>query len=130
MTDADASNWYIAIIIERFCANDDKQKHADSPDDCPCVVYENVVLINAQSPDEAYEKAVATGKASEGSENIDVDTRQKGYWQFVGLQDLLPVYDKLEDGAELMWTDHPQETVKSSSEMTTPKSNLTVFKDD
>jgi len=27
-------------------------------------------------------------------------------WRFVGLWDLLPVYEELADGNELFWTDH------------------------
>ena len=52
----------------------------------------------------AYDKAVKIGKESEykfiNSDKIEME------WVFVGIGELLPIYEDIEDGAELMWTDY------------------------
>jgi hypothetical protein len=63
-------------------------------------VEENLILIRARSPEEAYRKAVKRGGLNEEDVRID---GVEGRCKFAGLRDLVLVYDELEDGAELEW---------------------------
>jgi hypothetical protein len=84
--------WYISHEI--LCAQPDDQL------DEPLTVWENLILIEATSPEEAYEKAMQHGRASENEIRIN---GKKGRFIFFGLRDLMLVYDQLEHGAELEW---------------------------
>jgi hypothetical protein len=63
-------------------------------------VWENLILIRANSPNEAYKKAMKHGKMSEDKVRINGKT---GKLRFFGLRDLVLIYEDLEDGAELEW---------------------------
>ena len=119
------TGWYVAVIIELFEYYDEDRSNPARE----CTANENLVLIRAETPDEAFEKAVQLGKGLEGVECVD-DTGRTGEWRFIGLNDLLPVYDQLEDGAEIMWTKHDGVTVSSVEQMATLKSDLTAFQTD
>ena len=41
----------------------------------------------------------------------------------------LPVYERLEDGAEILWNEYSGRTVKSIRALVQPKSRLAVFDD-
>ena len=108
--------WYISHEI--LCA-----ETSDQETDDPLTVWENLILIQANSPDEAYEKAMKHGRDSE--EEIRVNGK-KGYHRFVGLKDLVLVYDQIEDGAELEW--HEMQLTKAQvDEMVQEKSQLHAF---
>ena len=70
----------------------------------PITVWENWILIKADSPEEAYKKAIENGRMEEQERFwTDDDKRREGHMRFVGLKDLLIICDDLEDGAELVW---------------------------
>ena len=61
-------------------------------------------LIKADSPEQAFDKAVILGKEKNykftNSDKIEMESI------FVGIGELIPIYEDIEDGAELMWTDY------------------------
>jgi len=94
--------WYVASYLIRFIeleeeGNEDPEKRF--------VTWENTILVKAASMDEAYEKAVNVAVKENqpykgGPDGIDVQ------WVFEGITDLLPIYEELTDGAEIMWAKH------------------------
>ena len=81
------TGWWIAGFLERHI-------HLDRT-----VFWNNYRLIRATHWREAFAKATALGTS-------DVETGQRafGYSQsFVGITDLVPIYEDFEDGAELLW---------------------------
>lgn len=69
------------------------------------LVWENTVIVRADNLDEAHDKVVAVAnRATEpylgGPEGKPVR------WIFEGITELLPIYEPLEDGAEIMWAEH------------------------
>lgn len=66
------------------------------------IVWENLILIKARGPGEAYRKAVRHGRLSEGQVKID---GENGHCKFKGLRDLVLIYDPLQDGTEIEWHD-------------------------
>ena len=76
----------------------------DDPDG-EFLVWENTVIVRAGNLDEAYGKVVAIAEAETdpyqgGDEGVPVQ------WVFEGVTELLPIYQPLEDGAEIMWAEH------------------------
>lgn len=101
--------WYVASYLLRFVeiqspGNDDpRQKYLS---------WENTVLVKARSLEHAYAKVTKIGRAKTkpyrgGPRGIPVR------WVYEGVTDLLPVYDKLRDGAEIMWTERTPRTVQT-----------------
>jgi hypothetical protein len=108
--------WYISHEI--LCAEPD-----DRTTDEPLTVWENLVLIQANDPEEAYNKALQHGRDSE--DEIRIDGR-KGRHRFVGLKDLVLIYDDLEDGTELEWHEM-QLTENEVSKLVTARDHLPAF---
>lgn len=58
------------------------------------------------------------------------DNGRKGSWQFEGLTSLLPIYEELEDGAEITWDKYENRAVKKVKSWALPKDKLEVFDGD
>ena len=96
--------WYVASYLLRFVelnqeGNFDKEKQF--------TVWENTILVKANNIDEAYDKVesealLATEPYKGGVEGIPVQ------WLFEGISELLPVYDEIEDGVEIMFGEYKQ----------------------
>ena len=93
-------NWYIVEIIEK-CEPVERNEKQDLR---RVTTWGNHHLIKADSPEKAFDKAVKLGKEAEykftNSDKIEME------WIFVGIGELLPIYEDIEDGAELMWNDY------------------------
>jgi hypothetical protein len=94
--------WYVATYVLRFIelaepGNEDPEKKF--------LTWENTILVRAADLDEAYDKTVNV--AVEGT------APYKGWpapgadvqWVFEGVLDILPVYEEIEDGAEILWAE-------------------------
>jgi hypothetical protein len=117
------TGWWIASYLERFEYYDEDKRNPNRK----CLAWENTILIRAKNRDIAFKKAVAIGR--EGSEAWDEGTGRKGIWRFEGLTNLLPVYDKIENGSEVLWTEHRGRTVKKIKSFVKTKKDLSVFDD-
>lgn len=122
MTDITISpvGWYVASYLLRFVELGSDNK--DEPD-ARFLSWENTVLVRAASLAEAYDKTVAIGNAAGkpykgGPDGIDVQ------WVFEGVTQLLPVYEELEDGAEIMWVEHRSRKLRTLRKWVRPKKEL------
>jgi hypothetical protein len=116
--------WYIAALIERFEFYDEDLENSNRR----CEAWENFVLIKAANPEVAYRKAMAIGKQGEKAQmQTQTPLPRKGVWRFEGISILLPIYEKLEDGAEIMWTKHQNISVKKVRAKVKPKEHLQAF---
>jgi hypothetical protein len=110
--------WYIVEIIEKCepVIRDENQELRR------VTTWGNFHLIKADSPGKAYDKAVKIGKNGEyvftNSDKIEME------WIFVGIADLLPIYEDLEDGSEIMWTDYGFISDKRTKKMPLSKQKL------
>jgi len=93
-------DWYIAEIIERAepkgITNQNPRRR--------CTTWINSVLIKADSPESAYDKALKVGKKDYETSyrtvvGIDIE------WKVIGLANLIFISDDIEDGAEISWKD-------------------------
>jgi uncharacterized protein DUF4288 len=116
--------WWIATYVLR-------DQWDDNPNPSPksrCTAWENTIILQAADREAAYEKAVklASGAATEfGNQKGD----RTGRWVFEGLMSLLPIYEELEDGTEILWTEHENKTVAKVRSWVRQKHELEVFDD-
>ncbi|MGB5620556.1 MAG: DUF4288 domain-containing protein [Desulfobacterales bacterium] len=88
--------WWFATCLERFEYFDENRSNSNRR----CIAWENPILLKANDRNEDYKKAIEKGKLSEGSES-EINGR-KGTWIFEGLTSLIPIYEELDDGAEIL----------------------------
>jgi hypothetical protein len=109
------ARWYLADVVLEHTVEDDPRN----------VVHVNTHLIEARSPQQAYEKAVALGHEAE-LVYANTDGKQVRI-TFLGLRQLSVIHDDLEDGAELAYSESvgvPEEALRT---WVKPKERLNVF---
>ena len=94
--------WYVGSYLLRFIELDSTGN--DDPDG-KFLAWENTVIVRAGKLDEAYAKVVALANSQTdpykgGAEGVPVQ------WIFEGVTELLPIFEPLEDGCEIMWAEH------------------------
>ncbi|MFO0959661.1 MAG: DUF4288 domain-containing protein [Isosphaeraceae bacterium] len=110
------ARWYLAdILLEHTVENDPRN-----------VVHTNTHLIEAESPDQAYEKAVALGRAGE-MEYANTDGKQVRT-VFRGLRSLSVIHEPLEDGAELAYYESVGVSEDELRRWALPREELGVFR--
>lgn len=111
----EGARWYLADVVLEHRIDGEAQN----------VVHVNTHLIDAGSPDAAYEKALALGRSHE-HEYENTDGRQvRGV--FRGLRELNVIHEPLQDGAEISYTEDVGVSEKQLREWITPKDQLAVF---
>jgi hypothetical protein len=109
------AKWYLADIVEQIAVEDDPRY----------VVHTNTVLIRADSPEDAYAKAVELGTGKEVSyqnpEDKSVTIRYRG------LRDLNVIHDELEHGAELTYSEDIETDPAAIQQYISTKEELGVF---
>jgi len=117
--------WWIASYVERFEYYDENVSNLNRR----CLAWENTILIQAADREEAYRKALVAGRVGDRSEAWDADSKRKGCWRFEGLTSLLPIYEALEDGTEVLWTQHAGKSVRTIKQLVKRKRDLEAFDD-
>lgn len=109
------ARWYLAdVILEHVIGGDTRN-----------VIHINMHLIEASSPEQAYEKAQVLGAQSEDT-YLNSDGKQVRVI-FRGLRDLNVIHEELEDGAELAYSQKvalPEAQVRA---MVREREQLAVF---
>src|SRR5882762_7377083 len=113
------TGWWIFCEVEQWVS--DRQGRLMLGNRCP--VWENTRLIRAKNREEAYRKALRLGRVGHPSRT------NAGEWRFAGISMLLPVYEKIEDGAEILWTKRGSMSLKSIKKLVRSKQHLSVFDD-
>ena len=109
------AKWYLADIVEEICVEGDRRN----------VVHTNLILVRADSPDEAYNKAMALGKRGntkyQNTEGKTVTIR------FRGLSELNVIHDELEHGCEISYSEDVGVSENKIRSWISPKIKLGVF---
>lgn len=109
------AKWYLAEIVEEIRIESEPQN----------IVHTNTVLVRADSPEEAYESALALGKQSDmtytNPEGKQVQIR------FRGLRDLNVIHGELEHGTELIYDKQTGMSEPDLARWVSAKENLGVF---
>ena len=93
--------WYVGSYLLRFI---ELEEDGNFDDEKQFLTWENTRLIKADNLDDAYDKLEKMAKEETepykgGPDGVDVQ------WIYEGITDLLPIYDELEDGAELFFSE-------------------------
>ena len=113
----DDAKWYIAEIIME-CQVEGNPSN---------VVHTNIVLVRADSPEEAFEKAEELGR--DGEDSYLNTTDQEVTFRYRGLRELNVIHDELEHGAELIYEEEIGVKEEDLKAMISLQSDLAVFRD-
>ncbi|MGP0171637.1 DUF4288 domain-containing protein [Pseudomonas sp. NCHU5208] len=112
--------WYVASYLIRFTEINDPNNESQ---DERFMSWENKIIIRATDLDNAYDKAVKIARETTepylgGPDAVPVQ------WVFVGITELLPIYEDLEDGAEIMWAEHRPRKLKNLQRLVRSRSEF------
>jgi hypothetical protein len=110
-----SAKWYLADIVQQITVEGDPRN----------VVHTNLVLVRADSPEEAYQKAIELGAA--GDESYENPDGKRVTFRFRGLHDLNVIHDELEHGADLIYSEDLDLDEPAIQEWVAPKEDLGVF---
>ena|ERR1039458_646115 len=110
------AKWYLAAMIEEITVEGDSRS----------VTHKNYILIRADSPENAFEKAQELGKTSEVS--YENPNGRLVHIRFKGLSQLNIIYDELEDGAEIHYEEFLGLSEEQIQALLCSKEELAVFR--
>jgi hypothetical protein len=111
-------DWFLVEIIEIYEPVDSNKMQELRR----VTAYGNYHLINAATPSRAYEKAVKIGKHSNYKFTNSDKIKMKS--KFLGIGDLLPICENIQDGAEIMWNNYGFISARSSEKKVRTKKDL------
>lgn len=109
------ARWFLAELVEETRVEGSKRN----------VVHINYTLIEAGTPEIAYQKALALGRAV-GSRYKNVHGKEVTK-RFLGLRNLDVIHDELEHGCEIMFVEKLGVTPKGLRKLVRKKSELEAF---
>ena len=96
------TRWYFVSLVYRFRPeNQDELRPAQR-----CLANENWHIINAANLGTARRKAKSLATELCSILMKDEDSGREGHWALVGIKDIWPIDDAIEDGAEIGWFKH------------------------
>src|SRR4051812_3928978 len=101
----DNAEWFLADIVQEIRVGGSKRN----------IVHINSVIVHARSPQAAYVRATQIGRRSDTSYMNERGKRVT--IRFRGLRNLDVIYDPLEDGCEIMYTEKLGVTEKRLREL-------------
>ncbi len=113
--------WYVGSYLLRFVEVGDKRK-GDPKRRFLC--WENTVIVKARDIGHAFAKVSAEAKKHTRPYRGGT-SGTKVQWLFEGITELLPIYEPLGDGAEIMWTEHRSKSLKTIRAKAKPKRAFT-----
>ncbi|MCC6140562.1 MAG: DUF4288 domain-containing protein [Nitrospira sp.] len=116
--------WWIASYIERAVWDDKPIVRLTAR----CLAWENTVLLKASNREAAYKKVLRLYSRNLSTFQ-DNKTNRTGHWVFEGITSLLPIYEKLQDGAEILWCEHTGKTLKGIRSRVKRMKDLEAFDD-
>ena len=108
------TGWWLATLLEK------KENLVSRPSD---VYWENQRLIRASEWREAFRKALAFGAsdAAAGSEAFE------GRTTFLGVTDLVPIFEPFEDGSEILWSEFNVEDIEGELSVYTEEELAAIY---
>lgn len=116
MAPTSTCQWFFADIVLEIQVEDDPRN----------VVHINTHLLKAKCAEEAFGKARKIG--AENEDEYENSSGKKVTVRFRGLGELLPIYEKLEDGAEIWFKERIGLSDSEVAALVVNRRNLSVFK--
>lgn len=111
----EGAKWYLAELVQEL-------RVAGHPRN---VIWRNLTLVRADSPEDAYQEALSLGRA--GDTEYDNPQGNRVEVRFRGLSSLDVIHDELENGAELLFTSEAGVSEERLASFLKPKESLGVF---
>lgn len=110
--------WYLGSYLLRFIEL--KNKRNNDPEE-RFTSWENTVLVKAKTIESAYSKIERIGRQNSkpyrgGPKGILVQ------WEYIGVTDVLPIYEEIADGAEIAWAERAPRKLKNLQQLVKLKS--------
>ena len=108
--------WYLGAYLLRFIELNDPQRNDDN---CRFLSWENTVLVRAKTMKQAFLKVEKIGKQASkpyrgGPNGVPVQ------WEYLGVTEVLPIYEEIADGAEIAWQERSPRTLRKLKELVGP----------
>jgi hypothetical protein len=113
------SGWWIFREVEQWIS--DRQRKLTSRS--RCLVWHNTRVLKAKTREEAYRKAMKFAMIGDGTRTV------AGHWRSLGISMLLPIYEDIDDGAEILWEETESMTIAKANALIRTKKQLSVFDD-
>jgi hypothetical protein len=110
------AHWFLANLVEEIRVEGTKRS----------VVHVNYVLIEASSPEDAYNRAIEMGKRA--NQSYLNPRGKKVTVRFRGLNNLDVIYDPLEHGCEIMFREKLGQSESAIRKLLATKPKLEVFR--
>jgi hypothetical protein len=112
-------DWFLADIVERA---EEVGRSRENPQR-RCLTWINTILVQAEDIEAAYDKALRIGRENYTSryKAASGDTVQ---WKVLGVSSLVPIYEDIEDGAEIGWTSKGHISAKRGEAMVLTKKEV------
>jgi hypothetical protein len=119
--------WWIASYVQRIEWKDRRPL----TDRSRCLYWENTIILEAKDREAAFRKATALAKnsATGRSERIGDSPGRLGRWVLEGFTSLLPIYEPLADGAEILWCESRNKSLAAMRKRIKSKGKLEAFED-
>ncbi len=114
------TGWWLFREIQFWVS--DRRKKLGPTSRCP--VWENTRLLRAKNREEALAKALCLARDGHPSKTRGAE------WRSGGISQLLPIYEELEDGAEILWDKLGSLSVARIKRLAKSKRQLSVFNDE
>lgn len=101
--------WYLASYLLRFVELDSQE--LNNPDK-RFLSWENTVIVKAGTLEGAYAKVERIGKSNARPYNGGPNG-ERVRWEYLGVTELVPIYEELADGAEIAWTERPKTSLRA-----------------
>jgi hypothetical protein len=112
--------WYLGSYLQRFIELGDSER--DNPDK-RFASWENTVIVQASSLEAAYSKLERIAKQN-SKPYRGGPTGVRVQWEYLGITELLPIYEELGDGAEIAWSERAPRMLKSLRQWVRSKASL------
>lgn len=119
--------WWLATFLARFELRGARPRSVRSR----CLVWESTLLVRAKTREAAHRRALRLAQSNTPRRwrRYGPPPGRLGRWVLEGLSELLPIYEPLRDGAEILWTEHRNTTVGWARRTVKGKHELSVFDD-
>ena len=112
--------WYLGSYLLRFVELEDANR--DDPE-VRFTSWENTVLVKAATIEAAYTKVEKIGNQASrpykgGPQGVPVQ------WEYLGVTDVLPIYEDIEDGVEISWTERAPRKLKNLKQWVKTKDSI------
>ena len=110
-----SAKWNLATIVLEITVEDDPRN----------IVHRNLTLVRADSPEEAYQKAMHLGAVV--NQPYDNPAGKRVTTRFRRLYELIVIHDELEHGSELSYREDISADESVVQQWVSPKEELAVF---